>query len=270
VVFEADRFIKADPGSMQPVGSQPVPVDLQGLTCDLRVVTQNGASVHPGNTAVVTTGSSTVEAPGVEDLADGRVVTVEPVQLGSTIEVSLRMGPRGVSSLGFVVEVDCPEETGPTPAPVVEGEQQQAPESESTAGPGDAEANAEATSESESTVGPGGAEANAEATSESESESESTVGPSDAEANAEATSESESESESTVGPGDAEANAETANTAGPGETGANSESEATAEQQATGSSSTATPEVQPAQQVSSPVQPATPAQAHTGEPHYTG
>lgn len=118
ITLNPDKVLVAEPGSLQPVASHQVPAELQGLTCTLRVVAENGSSVHPGNTVIVTTGDERVETPGVEDTADGSVIDVHTVVLGDTLEVAMLMGPEGLSSLGFTIGVEC--EKPPPTAPAVE------------------------------------------------------------------------------------------------------------------------------------------------------
>ena len=123
ITLEPNQVLIAEPGTLQPVASEGVAAELQGQTCDLRIVAENGHSVHPGNTVIVTTGESRVETPGVEDVADGRVLAVHQIVLGETVEVGLLMGPEGLSSLGFTIGIDCAEP--PVQAPVIEGGEQE-------------------------------------------------------------------------------------------------------------------------------------------------
>ncbi|MCP4226244.1 MAG: hypothetical protein GY773_23150, partial [Actinomycetia bacterium] len=118
ITFNPDKVLIAEPGSLQNVAVEAIPAELQGQTCDLRVVAENGSSVHPGNTVIITTGTSRMETAGVEDAPDGQVIAVQPVTLGETLTVQLLMGPEGLSSLGFTVGVDCQEP--PPVAPVTE------------------------------------------------------------------------------------------------------------------------------------------------------
>ena len=107
LTINPDEVVIAEPGSLRTVAGQAVPPELQGRTCDLRVVAKNGASVHPGNTIIITTGTSRVEIPGVEDQSDGTINAAQAVELGETLQVDLLMGPDGLSSLGFTIGVDC-------------------------------------------------------------------------------------------------------------------------------------------------------------------
>jgi hypothetical protein len=115
LTINPNEVVIAEPGSLRTVATQAVPAELQGRTCDLRVVAENGSSVHPGNTVIVTTGTSRVETPGIEDQSDGTVLNAQSVVLGEALTVQLLMGPEGLSSLGFTIAVDCGE---PPLAPV--------------------------------------------------------------------------------------------------------------------------------------------------------
>jgi len=118
IVVDSDEILRGTPGSVMPVSSQPIPAELQGKTCDLRVVAENGSSVHPGNTAIITTGDARVEVAEVENSPDGSVIDVEPVLLGEMLNVELQLGPDGVSSLGFTVAVNCATAPPVVPAQV--------------------------------------------------------------------------------------------------------------------------------------------------------
>ena len=118
LTFQPDEVLIAEPGSLQSVAVEAIPAELQGKTCDVRVVAENGSSVHQENTVVISTGTSKMEAAGVENDPNGQVVHVQSLTLGETMAIQLLMGPEGLSSLGFTIGVDCPE---PEPAaPVVE------------------------------------------------------------------------------------------------------------------------------------------------------
>lgn len=132
-----DQIIVADPGTLTTVTVEQVPADLVGKICLLTVVAENGSSVHPGNALVVTTGGDTTTVAGVEDDPDGQVVGAHDVELASTIEFQLQMGPDGISSLGFSVGIDCdppPASTTP-PATVLPAQQEATPTTVAPAAP---------------------------------------------------------------------------------------------------------------------------------------
>ncbi|MEL7158773.1 MAG: hypothetical protein AAFN30_19550 [Actinomycetota bacterium] len=109
-----DEVVRAEPGSVVTVAQEAIPAELVGQVCSVRIATANGSSVHPGNAVITTTGGQSVETPGVEDSPEGQVTMIDSLTLGDTLTLQLRMGPDGLSSLGFTVAVDCPD---PTPAP---------------------------------------------------------------------------------------------------------------------------------------------------------
>ncbi|MFV0257521.1 MAG: hypothetical protein ACK5PP_03605 [Acidimicrobiales bacterium] len=120
VVAAPEESVSGEPGSVHHVASQAVPAELVGTPCDVRVIASNNGSIHPGNVLLVSTGASSAEIAGVEDVADGQVVERERVTLGETIELDLRLGDEGLSSMGFTVGVECtPDELQPPIVPQV-------------------------------------------------------------------------------------------------------------------------------------------------------
>lgn len=118
IIVRPTMVIYDSPGSVHTVADMPVPASLQGKPCDLRVVTQNQSSIHPGTDVTVTTGGATSVIRGVEDSADARVVDTHRVTLGSDILIEVTIGPDGSTSLGFTVSFECtPEQLLPTVAP---------------------------------------------------------------------------------------------------------------------------------------------------------
>jgi LPXTG-motif cell wall-anchored protein len=57
---------------------------------------------------IVSSGGATVELDDVESVAFGVTTATLPLPLGSTIEVSLRLGPDEIYSGGLLVTIDCP------------------------------------------------------------------------------------------------------------------------------------------------------------------
>ncbi len=118
IIIRPTTVIYAEPGTVHTVADLPVPESLQGQPCDLRIVTQNQSSVHPGTDVSVTSGGVTSVIEGVEDTADARVVDTHRVTLGSDILVEVMIGPDGSSSLGFTASFECtPDQLLPTVAP---------------------------------------------------------------------------------------------------------------------------------------------------------
>lgn len=109
VTIPVDTVVRAPEGSItdfEPVIQ--VPEENQGQECSVVAHAQNQTSVHPDNDLLVTSGSSQVVIPDVEAEPGGTVEGEGTLVLGTTIVVSLRMGPDGVFSAGFDVIVDCP------------------------------------------------------------------------------------------------------------------------------------------------------------------
>lgn len=107
-----DSVVVGEPGSVSTVATADVPTELVGSECDLNVRALNGVSTHPGTTLIVSTGSTREVVPDVEGSPGGSVVTERRVVLGERISLEIKLGPEGISSLGFTAGFDCP----PVPA----------------------------------------------------------------------------------------------------------------------------------------------------------
>jgi hypothetical protein len=108
ISISPDSVVRGDPGSVTEVASASVPAELIGSECVLRVVALNGASTHPGNVLIVSTGDTQAVIPDVEAAPDGSVVAERTVALGATITLEIKLGDSGISSLGFTAGFDCP------------------------------------------------------------------------------------------------------------------------------------------------------------------
>jgi hypothetical protein len=106
------RVLFGEEGSVVEVAVERVEPDQVGASCTMRVHTENQESVHPGNDLVITTGDSQAVIEDVEAVADAGRDLSAPVVLGETIVVELRFGPDRLSSMGYVLAVDC-STTGP-------------------------------------------------------------------------------------------------------------------------------------------------------------
>lgn len=111
IVIQPETVISGPPGSVHEVSTVPVPVDMVGKACDLRVVTKNGSSVHVGNSLVVATGSDRIVVEGVEDSASEALLATRRVKLGAEIVVEIKLGAEGWSSLGFTLGFECSPES---------------------------------------------------------------------------------------------------------------------------------------------------------------
>lgn len=119
ITIDFDDVVFAPAGSLVPVGSVAVASDLQGRTCRTSVLTANQSSIHPENDLLIATGGSTARIEDVEDFTNGTNSWLVDVTLGSTIDMSVEMGPDEISSLGFTVEVDCSKPLVGTTVPVL-------------------------------------------------------------------------------------------------------------------------------------------------------
>lgn len=108
ISISPDSVVRGDPGSVTEVASTAVPPELVGSECVLTVVALNGASTHPGNVLIVSTGDTQVVVPDVEAAPDGSVIAERTVALGATIALEIKLGDSGISSLGFTAGFDCP------------------------------------------------------------------------------------------------------------------------------------------------------------------
>ena len=112
LVVPIDTVIRIEPARVVQLSQIAITDEYVGATCQLTAVATNQESAHPGNDLIVTSGASATRIGGVEDTpgqttsADGEIV------LGSTLAVSLIMGPDGVFSGGIDVTVSCPEVRG--------------------------------------------------------------------------------------------------------------------------------------------------------------
>jgi hypothetical protein len=108
VVIPIDTVVRAPEGSItQLTAPVDVPAENQGETCKVTSVATNQGSVHPNNDIIVESGSTSVVVPDVEAVPGGTVAGDGILTLGSSIDVSLRMGADEVFSAGFDVIIDC-------------------------------------------------------------------------------------------------------------------------------------------------------------------
>ncbi len=103
-----DTIVRSKPGVVTELVKIDVPEEHQGASCDLDAIGQNQGSVHPGNDLLVMTGDSDVTVEGVEDTAFQTTPKSVELVLGSTITVSLVMGPDEVFSGGLTLSFNCP------------------------------------------------------------------------------------------------------------------------------------------------------------------
>ncbi len=119
LTVDFDDVVFASAGAIVPVGSVAVGADLQGRTCLTSVVTANQSSIHPENDLLIATGGSKARIEDVEDFTNGTNSWLVDITLGSSIDMSVEMGPDGISSLGFTVEIDCSKPLAGSTVPVL-------------------------------------------------------------------------------------------------------------------------------------------------------
>jgi hypothetical protein len=94
-------------GDVVELVNQAVPSNVVGATCTVSGASQNNGSVHPGNNLIITTGSSTVNVPGVEEVPGQVVSGSGSLTLGTNVVISLEFGPSGSTSGGVTLTFDC-------------------------------------------------------------------------------------------------------------------------------------------------------------------
>lgn len=104
-------------GEIVPITSEPVPEGMVGWTCTGAAAGVNNESQHVGNDFIISTGGTTAEIINWEAVSGATTPMTGTVVLGATIDVSLRMGPSGVSSGGVVIVLSCLAPTPPTTVP---------------------------------------------------------------------------------------------------------------------------------------------------------
>ena len=132
ISIPVDSVLRAPEGSVTQVASAPVPGEFQGSECVAEVEADNQVSVHDNNDLIVSSGATSGVVDNFESEAFGSRTVVIPLTLGTTVDVSLRMGPDEVSSGGVFITVDCTPTAPPVPAPPVTAPPTTAPSESST------------------------------------------------------------------------------------------------------------------------------------------
>jgi hypothetical protein len=102
-------------GEVHLLWTEPVAAEDVGKVCDIVLMRENNESVREGTDLIIESGTSSMVAENVEhDTAP--LTFTGTLTLGTTITVSVRLGPEGQYSGGAdVVEATCPD----TPVPPV-------------------------------------------------------------------------------------------------------------------------------------------------------
>jgi len=110
--------VTGESGSVHQVASSDVSADMVGDVCDVTASAGNNVSVHPQSDLVVSSDGTQVTIANVEAVPGAVTTANGELTLGSTITVSVRLGPDGVFSGGGSVELVCtdvsPASTEPT------------------------------------------------------------------------------------------------------------------------------------------------------------
>ena len=113
-------FPSGHEGDVVGIGGTDVDAHLVGRTCNIVATVTNQSSVHAGNELVVKSGDSTVTIAGIEDTADAVTMQGGSLTLGNRIDVSVKLGPDGLSSLGSSLTLTCEDPPEAKPAAPVE------------------------------------------------------------------------------------------------------------------------------------------------------
>lgn len=113
-----ETVVRAEEGSITVLAVADTPEDYVGLACVGTAEARNQPSVHPGNDLIVTSGEDSIVLLDVEREPNAVTSASSPLVLGSTVTVSLRMGPDEVFSGGLVFTIDsCTPPTTTTEPP---------------------------------------------------------------------------------------------------------------------------------------------------------
>jgi hypothetical protein len=109
IVITLDKSASGAPGDVITLGTQSVAAQYVGLTCQGTYSASNNASVHPDTQLIISSGVSSVTINGVEDAPGATRTATQPLTLGDTITIAVRLGPDGIASMsGEAVTMDCP------------------------------------------------------------------------------------------------------------------------------------------------------------------
>lgn len=113
ITVPINTLVHAPPGSETILNTTTTPDDFVGSTCEVTATAENQVSVHPGNDLAVKSATEIV-LENVEGVSGGVVTATDDLVLGSTIVITLVMGPDAVFSAGIMVTFDCGETGGTT------------------------------------------------------------------------------------------------------------------------------------------------------------
>ena len=118
ISFPPTTVVDGAPGTVHEVASSDVAADQQGQTCSVTVTTMNNVSTHPQSDVLVDSDGTQVTAADVEAVPGASTTATGTLTLGSTVTVSVMLGPDGAFSGGGTVDLVCsavePTSTEPT------------------------------------------------------------------------------------------------------------------------------------------------------------
>ena len=108
ILIQIDGIVRGAEGEIFEVTVQAVDPALVGARCTAGTAqTEAGGSEHPDNDFIIASGGTSAEIMDFEAVSGTTVAMSGAIALGESITVSLRLGPNGVSSGGFVITLTC-------------------------------------------------------------------------------------------------------------------------------------------------------------------
>lgn len=108
-----NTVIREPAGTIVSLASENVPQDYLGFICTANAVAENQSSVHPGNELIVSSNGTSITMKDVERAPGVTTPATGTLELGSTVDVSLKMGQDAVFSGGMIVRLDCEQPEDP-------------------------------------------------------------------------------------------------------------------------------------------------------------
>jgi hypothetical protein len=120
------EVVRGAPGDVVELVTAPVGADEVGMICVITAVSDNNTSTHPNSDLIIETNGDSFTISDVEAAPEQKKQesSVEGVELGDKVTVSVRLGEDGVFSGGVVLTSDCaePEVVEPEPETEVDSE----------------------------------------------------------------------------------------------------------------------------------------------------
>jgi hypothetical protein len=106
-IFSDITLIGKPPGSIHLVHTETVDESLIGASCTGFAATENNASEWANNDLIIASGGNTAVIPDFEAVSGGTTFLAGTLTLGPTIDISIRLGPGGVTSGGTLIVLSC-------------------------------------------------------------------------------------------------------------------------------------------------------------------